>query len=140
MTMLRPMLALVVLAACVAPAGLRGHEPAKKAADEPLLKVEGELTRDDPVDPVLKKGFYKVYPIKLAAGAYYQIDLVSKDFDAYLRLEDARGNPLAEDDDSGGDLNSRIVFTPKSDGVYHLIATSLDGQLGDYTLSVREEK
>src|SRR5437879_4076034 len=98
----------------------------KPMPTEPLLKVDGQLTRDDPVDPVLKKGFAKVYPVKLAAGAYYQIDLVSKDFDAYLRLEDGKGKQLAEDDDSGGDLNSRIVYRPGKADTYQVIVTSFD--------------
>jgi CHAT domain-containing protein/tetratricopeptide (TPR) repeat protein len=116
-----------------------GQEPVKKAADQPLLKVEGELTRDDSVDPVLKKGFHKVYPVKLAAGAYYQIDLASKDFDAYLRLEDAKGKQLAEDDDGGGEQNARIVYRPERSDAYRVIATSFDpGTTGKFVLTVKQ--
>jgi CHAT domain-containing protein/Tfp pilus assembly protein PilF len=129
----------VCSAYCVVLLAAYGQEPGKRAADKPLLKLEGELTRNAPVDPVLKKGFHKVYPVKLAAGAYYQIDLVSKDFDAYLRLEDAEGRQLAEDDDSGGDLNARIVYRAEKSDSYRVIATTCDpGETGKFLLTVKE--
>jgi hypothetical protein len=105
-----------------------------------MLSVQDKLTNGDAEDQVFPKKRYKVYSVKMVAGRTYTIDLVSDDFDAWLRLTDAYFKKLAEDDDSGGNLNSRIVFTPKADGVYHIFTTCLDGQLGDYTLSVREEK
>src|SRR5258708_2050269 len=73
-TMAKHTMTLMVLATLLAVGELRGQEPAQKPAAEPLLKVEGQLTRDDPVDPVLKKGFHKVYSVKLAVGVHYQID------------------------------------------------------------------
>jgi hypothetical protein len=104
------------------------------------LKIESKLTNDDPQDMLGPKNRCNVYTVKMVAKRTYTIDLVSTDFDAFLRLTDGQFKKLAEDDDGGGDLNSRIVFMPKTDGDYHIIATSLDGQLGSYTLSVREEK
>jgi len=45
---------------------------------------------------------------------------------------------LAEDDDSGGGLNARIIFRcPQTDN-YRVIATSLGGGQGAYNMSVRE--
>lgn len=104
------------------------------------LKIESKLTNDDTEDVLGPKNRYKIYTVKMVAQRTYTIDLVSTDFDAFLRLTDGQFRKLAEDDDGGGDLNSRIVFMPKTDGDYHIIATSLDGQLGSYTLTVREEK
>jgi thiol-disulfide isomerase/thioredoxin len=43
--------------------------------------------------------------------------------DPFLRLEDAKGEQLAFDDDSGGQLNSRIIFKAPADGEYRIIAT-----------------
>jgi hypothetical protein len=111
-----------------------------QALKDGRLKVESKLTNDDPEDVLGPKNRYKIYTVKMVANRTYTIDLVSTDFDAFLRLTDAQFRKLAEDDDGGGDLNSRIVFIPKTDGSYHIIATSLDGQLGSYTLTVREEK
>jgi hypothetical protein len=50
--------------------------------------------------------------------------MTSKDFDAYLRLENSKKEQLAQDDDSGGNLNARIIFTTREDGVYRVIATT----------------
>jgi hypothetical protein len=125
----------VLIGTVAVPAVLFGQPP----APDLVLKVEGQLTKDDPVDPVLKKGFHKVYPVKLAAGKHYQIDLVSKDFDAYLRLEDAKGKQLAEDDDSGGDVNARIAFkAPKTDA-YRIVVTTFEAkQAGNFLLAVKK--
>jgi serine protease Do len=75
----------------------------------------------------------------MTAGRTYILDQRSKAFDAFLRLEDASGKKLAEDDDSGGDQNARIVFTAPQDGTYRIIATSFEQQgMGNYTLTIRE--
>ena len=44
-----------------------------------------------------------------------------------------------EDNDPGKNQNARIIDTPKTDGTYRLVATSL-GQagVGAYTITVRE--
>ncbi|GEM_PF-6170460 len=86
------------------------------------LKIDGKLTKDEPPlvnVPVaeLKGAPHQVFHVKLHKGQHYIIDLVSKDFDAFLILLDAAGKRLAYDDDSGGGLNSRIAFSASSDGV-----------------------
>ena len=73
------------------------------------------------------------------AGQTYTIDLESATMDSYLYLFDSKTALLAQDDDSGGDLNSRITFRADADGVYHIIATTLGGdETGDFTLKVRK--
>jgi Ca2+-binding EF-hand superfamily protein len=80
----------------------------------------------------------KILTVKLEAGKTYQIDHMSKAFDAYLYLEGPGGGLLAKDDDSGGNLNARIVHQATQTGTYRIIATSLGGNgLGAFTLSVR---
>jgi len=79
------------------------------------------------------------HKLKLRAGAVYVLDLMSGEFDAYLKLYDPDGRILAEDDDGGGDLNARLVFTLPRDGVYRALATSYQRQgIGAYTLMLRE--
>src|SRR5204862_78378 len=73
--------------------------------------------------------YAKVYTVNLTGGKTNIIDLTSssasgKWFDTWLRVEDAAGTELASDDDSGGSLNSRIMFTPTSSGQYRVIVTS----------------
>ena len=95
-----------------------------------LEEHKGALTAEEP------EQFHK---LKLRAGAVYVLDLMSGEFDAYLKLYDPDGRILAEDDDGGGDLNARLVFTLPRDGVYRALATSYQRQgIGAYTLMLRE--
>ncbi len=82
----------------------------------------------------------QVHEVKLTLGNAYVIDMQSKQFDTKLRLEDGKGAVLAENDDiSKENLNSRIVFTPSTNGVYRLIATSYQQRgRGAYAIIVRE--
>jgi hypothetical protein len=105
-----------------------------------VLTAQGQLTRNDPFDKVRQGSHCKTYNVKLEAERNYVIDLQSAQFDAYLRLEDAAGNNLARDDDSGGGLNSRINFRPQQTGFYRVIATSLgNGSIGEFNLTVRQQ-
>jgi tetratricopeptide (TPR) repeat protein/tRNA A-37 threonylcarbamoyl transferase component Bud32 len=81
----------------------------------------------------------QTHPIQMSAGKTYMIDMESPQFDTYLRLEDSQGKVLAENDDISPDnLNSRILFTPKEDGTYRIIATSFQQRgSGAYTLTIR---
>jgi hypothetical protein len=79
-----------------------------------------------------------VHEVSLRAGKTYVFDMESRKLDSYLRVEDAKGRVLAEDDDSGGNLNARLVFTPAQDGTYRLVALSLRPRdAGYYTLTAR---
>jgi tetratricopeptide (TPR) repeat protein/serine/threonine protein kinase len=83
----------------------------------------------------------QVHEVQLQAGKSYAFDLKSTAFDPFLRLDDAQGRKLAENDDiePGVILNSRIVFSPKVSGTYRLVASSFQGQgTGTYTLLIRE--
>jgi hypothetical protein len=109
----------------------------EKKADDKGMVIKGKLSPDDPKDKVLGTSPHKVHEKKMKSGEGYQIDLVSRQFDAFLRLEDSAGKQLAEDDDSGGLTNARIVFKAPKDGTYRIIATSFDGKSGEYTLTVK---
>jgi hypothetical protein len=82
------------------------------------------------------------YTIDLTAGETVDIDLQSDleagGFDTQIKVLDANGNELADDDD-GGDtgLNSLLNFEAPEDGTYTIIVTSFFGDPeGPYTLSV----
>ncbi len=102
----------------------------------------GLLTRDAPPDHARRNSPAVVYAVKLEAGKTYRIDLVSREFDAYLRLEDDQFRHQAEDDDSGGSLNPRITFRCGRGGTYHLVVTThaVPLKVGAFTLSVEPEK
>jgi thiol-disulfide isomerase/thioredoxin len=121
----------------------------KKDNGKPLLKINDELTEDDAKEtfphPLVKGNYRKVHKFKMGAGKAYRIDVVSKDFDALVRVEDAKGNHLAADDDTGGDWNARLHFVAPAEGEYRLIVTQVKnpqvpGNTGKYTLTVIEAK
>jgi hypothetical protein len=96
------------------------------------------LTSNDPKDK--RRGWIcKTYAIELKAGRVYQIDMVSNKIDSYLRLETAEGKQIAEDDDSGGGINARIIYRPGKEGTHHIIATSFGGSPGEFTLTVQQK-
>ncbi len=111
------------------------QEPAK---GEMLLSKSESLTADDDKDTKLKKSPRKLYKIKLNEGKAYRIDLNSKDFDTFLRLEDAKGKEVAFNDDvAQGNLNSQILFLAPKSGEYRVIVTTFDGKTGAFQLEVK---
>jgi hypothetical protein len=107
-----------------------------------IFNQTAKLIAADPLDPTpeLKdvNARMKVHPIAMQPGKTYVITMDSDDFDAYLRVESPAGVRLAEDDDSGGDLNAKIVFRPTEAGMFRVIATTWDGELGQYRLKIQE--
>jgi hypothetical protein len=104
-------------------------------------EVQSKLAADDPKDRVRADCYCKVYTIKLEKGGKYQFDCISTNvFDNFMRIEDAKGEQLAEDDDSGGDLNARIIFDCKEAGEYRIIVTSYaPGDTGEFTLKAEKK-
>jgi AhpC/TSA family len=123
--------AIVLLAPLPA---VQAQDPKKQDAQD--LKLAGKLTADDDKDKFTKHPS-KVHEHKMKAGTTYIIDLKSRQFDSFLRLEDSAGKELAKDDDSGGFPDARIVFKATKDDTYRIIATCFDGKVGDYTLTVK---
>ncbi|RMC32080.1 M10 family metallopeptidase C-terminal domain-containing protein [Paracoccus alkanivorans] len=77
--------------------------------------------------------------VSLEAGKTFDISLTGRTLqDPYLELRDASGRLIASNDDSGGELNSQIVFTPNSTGTYYINATSFGSGSGSYQLAVDE--
>ena len=110
-----------------------------KKQEEKEIVVNSELNNGDLKDKVLTQSFSKTYVYKMTQGNKYQIDMVTQAFDAYLRLEDPKGTQVAADDDSGGQLNARIIYTPNVTGDFTICAMSLGGgSTGKFTLTVRD--
>lgn len=126
------LLVLTVFALAVMPFAASAQDATPITAGEP---VEGALTASAPES---------LYSFEAEAGTSVQITLVSDDFDPYLVLADADGNELATDDDSAGNLDSRISYTFADAGEYLITATSFSGHnggtgaTGAYTLSVAQ--
>jgi hypothetical protein len=112
-------------------------------APAPIVNEDGKLAANDPPykNPAGNgdRGPHKAYTVNFKAGQIYIITLNStntREFDPYLMVEGAGGKVLAQDDDGGGDLNSRIVFKPKRGGEHRLIVTSVGKGAGSFNLKV----
>jgi peroxiredoxin len=132
-------LAVVLLTLVLATPGVAQVAAPKPAAG---LRVVAKLSGTDPKDTA-RNTPCKIYPVLMKSGRVYTIDMVSTQFDSYLRLEDKNGSQLDEDDDSGGNLNARIVFNCSKDGEYKVICTcfnegSLNQSAGNFTLTIKE--
>jgi len=114
-------------------------------AAKPLLNVQDTLTNNDAPwkNQFNSKKHHKPFPVKLEAGQFYIIDMMRRgdnQLDCYLYLEDEDGKIVASNDDGGGMLNSRIVYSPQKAGTHRIIATHLFDQLGDFTVTVRSQQ
>src|SRR5262245_44477191 len=76
-----------------------GDEPKaeKITLKDGKARIESALKDSDPMDKV-RKHPCKHYTVEMKSGQAFQIDMMSKDIDSYLRLEDAGGKELARDD------------------------------------------
>lgn len=119
--------------------------------EKPLVKTDDKWTAQDPTykaktisGELDKKTHFKAFPVKMKAGSVYVVDLVRKpnqqQVDPYLYLEGPDGRIVAEDDDSGGMRDARLVFHARQDGDYRVIATTLVQATGDFTLTIRAGK
>jgi hypothetical protein len=125
------------------PAGRQNAENANFVARGKIIfERRASLTRADPPDPTPELAEVgarmKVHQVAMQPGKTYVIMMDSNAFDPYLRIETPGGRMVAEDDDSGGDLNARIVFRPQEAGQFRVIATSWDGEVGPFHLRVQE--
>ena len=102
-----------------------------------VVTFNGNLDRTDPKYNGQK--IHKLFVIELQKGSTYQIDHMAKNFDAYLYLESPEGKVLAQDDDGGEGLNSRITHKATETGKYRVIATSLGGaSIGPFNFQIRQ--
>ncbi len=89
--------------------------------------------------------YERFYTFDASEGDLISIDMVrisgGGDLDAFVILADSGFNALIEDDDSGGNQDSRIAdFRIPADGRYHIIASRFEGRngktSGEYRLSL----
>jgi Ca2+-binding EF-hand superfamily protein len=84
-----------------------------------------------------KKAF-KALTISLEKGKTYLIEQTSKDFFAYLCLEDSDGKTVGKHNSGGLGQTARIVHQASKTGTYRIIATSQGGyKTGAFSLGVR---
>lgn len=98
------------------------------------------LTRGGPQDAGRPA---KIYRVQLEQGKRYQIDLSSGEFDCELFLFGPDGRMVTRDDDSGGNLNSRIIIGAPLTGDYLIRATCHTSALrrdpANFTFTIRRQ-
>ncbi len=123
---------------------LANRAPLKVREEKGSLTAKDAKTpvRADPKTGARVESHSRAFTLELEAGATYVIDLSSREFDAFLRLEDAAGKKLIENDDgfeTGND--ARIAFRPVKSGTYRIVATSYHaGKTGAFTLTVHKDR
>lgn len=112
-----------------------------------LLPVAGTVEVGATIEGSLEASDYlavgrrvRAYTLEGTSGAPVTIDLISDDFDAYLYLVGPGGTEIETDDDSGGACHARISTFLPSDGEYRIVASSLSGSTGAFTLRLAERQ
>jgi hypothetical protein len=132
----RALLLLVVALPCRLHAD--EEKPVQKAEVSKDIEIVGQLIPGDVPDKE-RRHPCKIHTLTFEKDRVYVIDLMSRDFDCWLRVADADGKTLAQDDDGGEGLNSRLRFTAPKTGPFQVVATSFAGGAGTYVLKVRPE-
>jgi len=109
---------------------------APAAAQEPWAH-SGELTDSDSQTGD-EHHRYDDHAVRLEAGRRYRLSVNSEAFDPVARLYRAgEDEPVAENDDSGESLNSRISYAPQASGDYILRVTGFSADArGAYAVEV----
>ena len=102
------------------------------------VNITGELQDSDARGP--DDARYDDHRIRLEAGQRYRITLEAEAFDTVVRLlRPGQEEPLAENDDYGEGLNSRIAYSPSESGDYVLRVTGFAADArGAYSAKVEQ--
>ena len=131
---MRSLLGIAVAAA--AAASLAAPAGAQPGTDQPW-SADGRLEDSDSQDADQHR--YDDHHIRLEAGRRYRISAASDDFDTMIRLyRPGETDAVAENDDSGDSLNSRITYAPQESGDHRLRVTSFSAE-GRGAYSARAE-
>ena len=100
-------------------------------------RAEGRLALGD-CEFALDNSYVDVYEITLSTAATVQVDMTSVDVDSYIGLFDGAGIFIAEDDNSGGGRDARLVRQLAA-GKYRIWANTITGAAaGAYALVVTQ--
>jgi hypothetical protein len=121
------------------PPDQKPRQPGAKEVIDPAAgatTIQDELTARSDKDP-RRETYRKVYSVRMKAGQTYALNMTSNDLTPYLRLESPAGVRL----DSTSGANAHLNFSPKTDGVYRLVASSADKEaVGQFTLQVSQQQ
>ena len=108
-----------------------------------IFETKGSIAEKDPkVEWQNGLLLAKRFEVRLQAGKTYRLTMDSNDLDSFLVLQDMMGKDKAFDDNSGGNMNSLLLYTPSSDDTYKILAASLLNptvkRTGSFVLKVME--
>ena len=106
--------------------------------DKMIFESKGMIAEDDAKvktqnGPLPAKRF----EVRLQGGKTYLLTMDSKELDSFLVLQDKTGKEMAFDDDSGGNMNSLLMYTLSSDDTCTVFTASLKGT-GSFVLKIME--
>jgi hypothetical protein len=79
----------------------------------------------------------QAWTLEVRGGEELEITLTAEDFDPMLFVDGPSISPPLMDDDSAGELDSRITYTPTEDGVLRLVVSSYaSGAAGEFELRI----
>ena len=98
--------------------------------------LSGRLTDTSPLHDDLTP--YQAYRFRGERGQRVQVDMKSKDFDAYLVVRRAGSTiDVVDNDDGGGGTDARVIYTLPATGDYEIRANSVDNKArGAFTVSL----
>lgn len=103
------------------------------SGDQPV-EVEGRLESSDPRDGAQRR--YEEHDLTVAERGRYRISVVSDDFDPMVQVWGNEGVSLVAEDDDGGDgLNSRLSVTLDSGSYIVRVVSFLTEAEGSYRLA-----
>ena len=115
-----------IAAATLTLAGTMVFVPVPEVRAESILEEQGTLRPAE-----------DEYVFEAEAGQVLAIVMDSEEFDTVLTLKGPNGEEVAFNDDSGGTLNSRIIYSVNATGSYTIVARSYSGAGGNYKIEVR---
>jgi hypothetical protein len=98
--------------------------------------LTGQLTDTSPLHDDLTP--YQAYRFRGERGQRVQVDMKSKDFDAYLVVRRAGSIvDVVDNDDAGGGTDARVIYTLPATGDYEIRANSVNNKArGSFTVSL----
>ncbi len=101
--------------------------------------VTGRLTDNDPMF-LSDSTYFQRWILPVQLNQTFTVDLMSDDFDSYLRLARGHDEKLVDNDDGGGGCNARIVYTATDDHPLRVIVNTVGAKraTGSYTLRVSD--
>jgi uncharacterized caspase-like protein len=106
-------------------------------AATPVLAESGTLTPETTFTEIRYVRNADAYSFQGEAGQILEISLNSDEFDTYLTLQNAAGETIAQDDDSGSDRNALLNVMLPDSGSYRVVARGYeDNSLGAYQFQI----